>query len=173
MIEGDESWTRRFVAQAGRADDYSLARTFIDIGPSGRTRILYSKGPNEDGGFDLRLASGPDPDGSFRRERVDPADTLVTGYQSFAVGPRGRPHVSYVSGVFLDDGVLKYAVRAASGWTNEVVDPVTPVGQTAITIGAHRRPVIAYTRVNTELRWPRARRWLGHQPCVGRAGGGP
>lgn len=152
VIESDDSWTRQFVAQAGRADDYALTRTFIDIGPSGRTMILYSKGPNENGGFDLRLASRPGLDGSFRRERVDPADKLVTGYPSLAVGRRGRPHVSYVSGVFQTEGILKYAVRGASGWTTEVVDPVMPVGQTAIAIGAHRRPVIAYTRVNTELR---------------------
>lgn len=61
----------------------------------------------------------------------------MTGYPSLAVSPRGGAHVSYVSGVFIDQGIPKYAVRTPSGWTNEVADRVQPVGQTALALGAH------------------------------------
>jgi hypothetical protein len=146
------TWTTQFVGKAGRADDFALTRSFIDLGPSGRSVILYSSGPNDEQGFDLRLARGPFADGSFHRRHVDPADTKITGYPSLAVSPRGRAHVSYVSGIFLDQGVLKYAVRGRTGWTREVADPVQSVGQTAITLDPHHQPVIAYTRVNNGLR---------------------
>ena len=146
-------WQTRFVATAGRSDTFTLGRTFMEIGPTGKSVILYASGPDENNAFDLRLARGPYPDGSFHKERVDPDDELVTGYGSLAVGPFGRTHVSYVSGVFHDQGVLRYAVRKAhGGWTRTVVDPVTSVGQTAIALDSARRPVIAYTKVNTQLR---------------------
>ena len=139
-------WTTQLVGKAGNADTYDLGRTFIDIGPSGRSVILYASGPNKQNGFDLRLARGPYSDGSFHIDRIDPTDKLQTGYGSLALGPKGGAHVSYVHGVFQDQGILKYAVRRPTGSTIETVDDTMWVGRTAIALDSHHHPVIAYTR---------------------------
>jgi hypothetical protein len=139
-------WTTQLVGKAGNADTFDLGRTFIDIGPSGRSVILYASGPNKQNGFDLRIARGPYPDGSFHIDRIDPTDKLKTGYGSLALGPKGGAHVSYVHGVFQDQGILKYAVRHPTGWAVETVDDTMWVGRTAIALDSHHQPVIAYTR---------------------------
>ena len=62
-------WQTRFVATAGRSDTFTLGRTFMEIGPTGKSVILYASGPDENNAFDLRLARGPYPDGSFEGTR--------------------------------------------------------------------------------------------------------
>lgn len=150
----DLGWTAQYVAQAKAADDYSLLSTYIDVGLSGQVKILYARGPNTQLGFDLRLARGPIADGSFRTESIDPKDKLITGLPSMAVDSRGRPSVSYVSGVYADRCYLKYATKTAAGWKVEVPDPTMPVGLTSIAVDSQEKPIIAYTKANpaNELR---------------------
>lgn len=149
---GSLGWTSQLVEHVGRADDFSLTRTFIDVGPSGRATILYCDGPNASQGFDLRLARGPRADGSFHRESIDPADQLITGSASLALDAQGLARVSYVSGVYQDQGILKYAEETPTGWTIEVADPVKSTAQTALALDTLGNPVIAYTKTDGELR---------------------
>jgi len=56
-----------------------------------------------------------DASGSWAVETVAPGAAAA-----IAVGPDGVPHVSYVAG-----GLIRHAVRGASGWTSELVDAVS------------------------------------------------
>lgn len=151
-------WTSLFVDHAGSADDYSLTRTFISTSATGTSRILYCDGPNSSGGFDLEWARGPRPDGTFHRESVDPADQSITGNASMVVGPMGRSYVSYVTGIFGDQGVLKYATRRSGGWGVDTVDPATSADLTAIALDGNGKPLIAYTKTDGQV-------WLAqHSP---------
>lgn len=146
------SWKFRFVDRATDADSYAGTRTFVDVTPSGLSLVLYYNGPLGNGQFDLKMARGPLPDGSFDIESVDPADDEIVGYGSLAVDSRERPNVSYVSGLFFGQGILKYARRRADGWQVEVADPVPGVTATAIALDSADRPFIAYGTVDTGLR---------------------
>jgi hypothetical protein len=148
----DLVWRSRRVDDAYAADGSTLTRTFIDVRRSGRSSILYCSGPRPSNAFILKFARGPNDDGSFDVERVDAADHQITGNASLEVDSRGRPGVSYVSGIFLSDGILKYAERRHGAWSSIVVDPVKATDQTAITVDARDRPIIAYTKLGNELR---------------------
>lgn len=153
---GSVSWASTRVANATDADTYAGTRTYVDAGTPGSAMILYADGPQApNGSFDLRLARGPSPGGPFETESIDPADDLVTGYASFATDRWDRPCVSYVSGLFLSDGVLKYARWRHGSWNVQVADPDVAVVDTALTMSLHDRPLIAYTKLDDELRLAR------------------
>jgi hypothetical protein len=145
-------WSTQKVANAVHADDYSGTRTAIDVGRSGRVSIMYVPGPNDVGGFNLRVARGPGAEGKFERERIDPDDDEVVGSASYVVGRRGREYASYVTGLLFDQGRLKVATRTrTSGWSDVVVDGDPSVSVTAITLDG-KRPVVAYSKIGNELR---------------------
>ena len=148
----DGGWTTKRVAGAVHADDYSGTQTAIDVSRTGRVSIMYVPGPNDVGGFNLSVARGPGPDGRFDRERIDPSDDEVVGSASYVVGRRGREHASYVTGLLFDDGRLKVASRTRSaGWSDVIVDDDPSVSVTAITLDGGR-PVVAYSKIGSELR---------------------
>lgn len=153
---GTWTWRTRFVDDVTHADDYSGTRTFIRVTPAGQTMILYWNSPQEAEGFHPKIAEGPAPGDSFQTEEVHPADDEITGYGSFAVDSRGRPSVSYVSGIFLSEGVLKYARRTAGHWERIVVDRSKSVTMSALAVDSNDRPVIAYGKLGDEL-WLAAR----------------
>jgi hypothetical protein len=145
-------WKTRFVDRTTDADSYSGTRTYIQTAPSGISTILYCDGPLGGGRFDLKLARGPMPDGTFDMEVIDPNDPQVIGQGSLAVDSKRRPHVSYVSGLFYGQGVLKYARRQASTWRIEPVDANQGVDDTAIAVDSKDHPLIAYGTLSDELR---------------------
>jgi hypothetical protein len=146
------TWRSRLVDFVVRTDDFSGTRTFIDVAPSGRSLIGYWYSPEDGLTHEPRLAEGPFPDGSFHIESVDPADTKISGFGTFAMDSQGRPSVTYIHGIYLGQGILKYAWRNAAGvWKHQVVDRRKAVTGTALTVDSHDRPVIAYTKLGDQL----------------------
>jgi hypothetical protein len=145
-------WEFRFVDRATDADSYAGTQTFVHVTPAGRSLVLYYDGPLGNGRFDMKVARGPLPDGSFEIESVDPDDTELLGYGSLAVDSRERAHVSYISGLFFGQGILKYARRRATGWQIEVADSTPGVTATAVAVDSADRPLIAYGTLSNGLR---------------------
>jgi hypothetical protein len=143
----DVSWTTQRVDYALAADDYSYSFTGIGVGPLGRAVMLYEKGLNQFGGWDMRVARGPLDGGSFHRVSVVPGQPRVYGGESLAVGPKGRAYVSFRKGVFDTQGTLEYAVRHPGGWTVETVDTQKSVEINELAMGAHHQPYIAYSKL--------------------------
>ena len=146
------TWTTQHVANANYADGYSGTGTFIHTLPGGRSMILYATGPRRNESFPLKFAVGPQSDGSFDIETVDPTDRKISAFGDLAVSDKGRAQVCYLSGIFASQTFVKYAVRKKDGWHNEVVDPTPGTELTAIALDSRGRPVVAYTKGATEMR---------------------
>ena len=148
-----EQWRARFVDHVTDADSYDATRTSISTPASGVSWIVYSDGPQEGGGFDLKLARGPLRDGTFSRESIDPGDPEVAGYASLSMDSGGRANVAYSSGWLYGTGILKYAHRQRRAWQIDVVDPNQGVwGDTSLALDTNDRPYIAYSTLSGQLR---------------------
>jgi hypothetical protein len=141
-----EDWTKQLVDSAGLADDFSYTFTGIGVGPLGRAVILYANGPNDLGGFDLRVARGPLDSGAFFIDSVAPRQRRIVGGESLALGPKGRAFVSFVRGIVSNQGTLKYAVRSPNGWSVETADAQKSVGISELVLGRLHQPYIAYSK---------------------------
>jgi hypothetical protein len=67
----------------------------------------------------------------------------VGAWASLALGPQGKPHISYAEGPPNND--LKYAVKAGGSWVTETVDASGTTGtRTSLALDAQSTPHISY-----------------------------
>jgi hypothetical protein len=145
------SWTSRRIQDVVRTDDFSGPRTFVGVAPSGRSVLMYWVAQKDGLAFVPTIAEGPMPNGGFRTQPIDPDDHELNGYGSFALDPTGRPSMSYISGIYFGQGILKYARRTNGVWTHEVVDPTQGAYLTALALDSNDEPMIAFTRTDGSL----------------------